>query len=146
MTTARKDVEAAEAACRDVSSHIHQLDVELRLKSEEAQRLLNESNARRQELGRLSSSRTAMQQYQVEAENAQRTYDEFMVTYANKAAQYKKQIKVSLSSKCVIFKVLFFVIVQHQKRLSNSMFHRMRATRSAICRKPSPRTPRCCRT
>ena len=95
MTTARKEVETAEAACRDVSSTIHKLDVELRLKSEEAQRLLNDSNAKRQELSRLSSSRTAIQQYQMETENAQRTHDEFMVSYAAKSAQYKKQIKVS---------------------------------------------------
>lgn len=79
-----------------MGTQIQKLDVELRLKSEEAQRVLHDSNAKRKELTRISSSRSAIQQCQAEFENAQRTHDEFMGSYANKSAQYKKQIKVHL--------------------------------------------------
>jgi hypothetical protein len=97
VAAARKSVEVHEAACQEVANQMQKVDVELRLKSEEAQGMLQESNAKRQELSRLSSSRSALQQCQLEFENAQRTHDEFMATYQTKSAQYKKQIKVSTS-------------------------------------------------
>lgn len=93
---ARQTLEAHERDSQALSSQIQKLDVELHLKDEEAQSLVSESNAKRQEMSRLSSSRSAIQQCQQEFENAQRTHDEFMVSHAAKTAQFKKQIKVLL--------------------------------------------------
>ena len=94
VNAGKKNVDTHERACRAVESQIQGLNTELRLKDQEAQDVLQETNGTRQELGRLSSSRSAIQQCQVEFENAQRTHDEFMESFPNKSAQYKKQIKV----------------------------------------------------
>jgi hypothetical protein len=77
---------------------MQKLDVEVRLKDEELQSIAQETNAKRVELSRVSSSRSAIQQCQVDFETAQRTHDEFMGTYQAKSALYKKQIKVRLES------------------------------------------------
>lgn len=94
IASARQAFEAQEKVCQDLSGRMQKLDVEVRLKDEEVQGVAEETNTKRMELSKLSSSRTAIQQCQVEFENAQRTHDEFMASYANKSAQYKKQIKV----------------------------------------------------
>jgi len=94
VNAAKKNVDTHERACRAVESQIQGLNTELRLKDQEAQDVLQETSGTRQELGRLSSSRSAIQQCQVEFENAQRTHDEFMESFPNKSEQYKKQIKV----------------------------------------------------
>jgi uncharacterized protein (DUF885 family) len=77
---------------------MQKLDVEVRLKDEELQSIAQETNAKRVELSRVSSSRSAIQQCQVDFETAQRTHDEFMGTYQAKSAMYKKQIKVRWES------------------------------------------------
>lgn len=92
---AQQTLDTHETDRQALASQMQKLDVELRLKDEEAQSFLSESNARRQEMSRLSSSRSAIQQCQQENENAQRSHDEFMATHAAKTAQYKKQIKVT---------------------------------------------------
>jgi hypothetical protein len=91
---AKQAAEEQERVCQDLASRIQKLDVELRLKDEEVQGITDDINAKRIELSRLSSSRSAIQQCQVDQENAQRTHDEFMGSYATKSAHYKKQIKV----------------------------------------------------
>ena len=88
--------EEQEKLCQDLAGRISQLDVELRLKDDELRGLSEESNAKRVELSRLASSRGAIQQCQLDFENAQRTHDEFMNSHATKSAQYKKQIKVCM--------------------------------------------------
>lgn len=97
VAAARQTLETHERDSHALSSQMQKLDVELRLKDEEAQGCLTESNVKRQEMSRLSSSRSAIQQCQQEFENAQRSHDEFMVSHAAKTAQYKKQIKVICS-------------------------------------------------
>lgn len=101
---ARQTLEVHERDSQALSSQIQKLDVELHLKDEEAQSLVSESNAKRQEMARLSSSRSAIQQCQQEFENAQRSHDEFMVSHATKTAQYKKQIKVPLLCVSLIYR------------------------------------------
>jgi chromosome segregation ATPase len=94
ISGAKQAAEEQERVCQDLTNRIQKLDVELRLKDEEVQGITNDINAKRVELSRLSSSRSAIQQCQVEFENAQRTHDEFMGSYNAKSTQYKKQIKV----------------------------------------------------
>jgi chromosome segregation ATPase len=93
VQTAKQAVEAQDRECQALTSTIQTLEVELRLKDKEGLGLSAESDAKRLELSRLSSTRGAIQQCQLEYENAQSTYDEFMGGYTNKAALLKKQIK-----------------------------------------------------
>lgn len=94
LLAAKNRVEAQEKACQAMAGQMAKLDVELRLKTEQVDGLQAEASSKRQEMARLSSSRTMTQQCQLDFENATRTYEEFMGTYVTKSAQYKKQIKV----------------------------------------------------
>ena len=73
---------------------MQKLEVELNLKTEEFHSVTAESDSKRNELSRLSSSRNAIQQNQIDFESAQRNFDEFSVSYQNKNNDIKKQIKV----------------------------------------------------
>jgi len=72
---------------------IQDLEVEIRLKKEEATNCARESDAKRSELSRLSSSKMAIHQCQLEFENADRTYNEFFELYNSKTIELKKSTK-----------------------------------------------------
>lgn len=102
IRSSRGILEQHDAECNTVRNQIQQLDVETRLKDQEAQQIGQDCDRKRSDISRLASARSAIHQCEQDYESAQRTHDEFMSGYATKSANYKKQIKVSIKKRNVL--------------------------------------------
>jgi hypothetical protein len=93
LSACREKQSAAEAVSSDCASRQQQLSVELRLRTEECTRLRRDGDARRTELAQLISSKSRIALCSGDLDVAQRSHDEFMVSYATRSAECKRQIK-----------------------------------------------------
>lgn len=96
IAQARRAVDSHDKDVNKTRANMDKLDVELTLKNDEYHAVMRESDQKRAELSRLASSRNAIQQNQMDFEDAQRQHDEFAQSYAVKSNEYKKQIRVSV--------------------------------------------------
>lgn len=94
LSDLRVVVDEKERVVNDINNKLSKIDIELKLKTEEIHSLTKESEMKRMEMNKLSSSRTQVQRCEMEYQSALRSHDEFMESYNTKTAEYKKQLKV----------------------------------------------------
>jgi hypothetical protein len=92
---ARASLQEIERTYQQLRGQIQEVEVELKIKSEEDNSVLQEWENKRVEFSRLSSSRSAIQRAQQDFEAARQGHDDFMELFGNKSTDLKKQLKVS---------------------------------------------------
>lgn len=93
VSRARAGLTDIDRAYQRLRSQIQEVEVELKLKTDEDSSLLTEWDAKRAEKSRLSSSTAAIQRAQAACDAAQAHSDEHMATFNTKSNDFKVRIK-----------------------------------------------------